>query len=246
MPEVFYLYLLGHVIGDFYFQTQAIAERKQEDIKAAFGHCLLYWIAMLIISIPLFLACPAAGAIAFAAAGLAHFVIDLIKHAAARKNPDSFAVFIADQALHIAVIIAGSYALQQLIPADGISGLFAGLNISYLTTVKLLIVLALAGRPANIAFKKLLKAAKAEDRLADAASGLKNAGAVIGTLERIIVCVMFFLGEYASIAIVLTAKSIARYNRLKTEPKFAEYYLIGTLSSITYAILISMLFFQPA
>lgn len=246
MPEVFYLYLLGHIAGDFYFQSQDMADRKQTEIKAICKHALLYWLAMLIVSVPLFLIRPAAGMIAFAATGSAHFLIDLAKHAAAKKVPDSFAIFIIDQALHIASVIAGSYILLQYISSDGISGLFFGLNVSYLTTVKLLAVLALVGRPANIAFKKLLKAARAEDRLADAsAAGVKNAGAVIGTLERVIVCVMFFLGEYASVAIVLTAKSIARYNKLKTEPRFAEYYLIGTLSSIAYAILVSMTFFQP-
>jgi hypothetical protein len=246
MPEVFYLYLFGHVIGDFYFQTQEMAKRKQADIKMVCRHALLYWLAILIVSIPLFIADHAAGIIAFAAGGLAHFFIDLIKHAAARKRPDSFVIFITDQALHIAVIIAGSYALQRLISPHGITDLFLGLNVSYLTTARLITALALVGRPANVAFKKLLKAAKADDRLADAAARMKNAGSVIGTLERIIICVMFFLGEYAAIAIVLTAKSIARYNKLKTEPKFAEYYLIGTLSSIVYAILVSMVFFQPA
>lgn len=238
--------MFGHVIGDFYFQTQDMAERKQADIKMVLRHALLYWLAILIVSVPLFIADHEAGIIAFTAAGLAHFFIDLIKHAAARKMPDSFVVFITDQALHIAVIIAGSYALQKFIPPYGITGLFLGLNVSYLATARLLTALVLMGRPANVAFKMLLKAAKAEDRLADAAVKMKNAGAVIGTLERVIVCVMFFLGEYAAIAIVLTAKSIARYNKLKTEPRFAEYYLIGTLSSIVYAILISMIFFQPA
>lgn len=246
MPQIFYLYFLGHIAGDFYFQSQSMAERKRADIKMVCKHALLYWLAMLAVSVPLLIADPAAGVIAFAAAGLSHLIIDVIKYAAARKNPDSLAVFIADQALHIAIIIAGSYILQRFIPPDGISVLFAGMGISYIKTATFAAALALMGRPANIAFKKIMNAARAEDKFGDTVAGMRNAGAIIGTLERIIVCVMFFLGEYAAIAIVLTAKSIARYNKLQAEPKFAEYYLIGTLSSIAYAVFVSMIFFQPA
>lgn len=248
MPEVFYLFLFGHIIGDFYLQSSGMAERKQKEAGAVCIHALLYCSAMLVVSIPLLILNLQAGILASVIAGLAHFCIDIIKHAAVRirkHSEDPFWLFAADQAVHIAVIAAGSYVLKGYISETGITQLFlGGLNMSYLVTVKLLIVLALMGRPANITFRKALKTAKAEDRLADAASGMKNAGAIIGTLERIIVSVMIFLGEYASVAIVLTAKSIVRYNRIKAEPKFAEYYLIGTLSSIAYAILVTMLFFQ--
>lgn len=38
------------------------------------------------------------------------------------------------------------------------------------------------------------------------------------------------IGQYTAIALVLTAKSIARYDMLK-DKQFAEYYLLGTLLS---------------
>lgn len=69
--------------------------------------------------------------------------------------------------------------------------------------------------------------------------GLKHAGMVIGFFERIIVTILVFMGEYNAIAFVLTAKSIARFERLK-EREFAEYYLIGTLSSIGFAIVVGL------
>lgn len=65
--------------------------------------------------------------------------------------------------------------------------------------------------------------------------GLNHGGKIIGFFERIIVTVLVFVGGYNAIAFVLTAKSIARFERLK-ERKFAEYYLIGTFSSIAFAI----------
>lgn len=44
------------------------------------------------------------------------------------------------------------------------------------------------------------------------------------------------LGQYSAIAFVFAAKSIVRFGETK-ERKFAEYYLIGTMSSILFALL---------
>lgn len=70
--------------------------------------------------------------------------------------------------------------------------------------------------------------------------GLKRAGAIIGVLERIFVLTLVLIGEYSSIALIFTAKSIARFEELKSR-KFAEYYLIGTLASILCAMLLGIL-----
>jgi hypothetical protein len=49
------------------------------------------------------------------------------------------------------------------------------------------------------------------------------------------------MGQYAAIALVLTAKSIARYDMLK-DKVFAEYYLLGTLLSTLLVLTVSILF----
>ena len=55
--------------------------------------------------------------------------------------------------------------------------------------------------------------------------------------------IFLILGQYAAIALVFTAKSIARYDMISKNQGFAEYYLIGSLFSmisvlVTYALLI--------
>jgi hypothetical protein len=70
--------------------------------------------------------------------------------------------------------------------------------------------------------------------------GLKRAGATTGVLARMLVLTLVLLGQYASIALIFTAKSIARFEELK-DREFAEYYLIGTLSSILFAMLVGIL-----
>lgn len=70
--------------------------------------------------------------------------------------------------------------------------------------------------------------------------GLPRAGAIIGILERIFVLTLVLIDQYASIALIFTAKSIARFEELKRR-EFAEYYLIGSLSSILFSMLIGIL-----
>jgi hypothetical protein len=65
--------------------------------------------------------------------------------------------------------------------------------------------------------------------------GFKYAGAVIGFLERFLILTLILVGEHMSIGLILAAKSIARFEELK-DRKFSEYFLIGTLSSISIAV----------
>ena len=70
-------------------------------------------------------------------------------------------------------------------------------------------------------------------------TGFRYAGAVVGFLERALVLTLVLLGGSVSIGLVLTAKSIVRFEELK-DRKFSEYFLIGTLSSMLFAIFIGI------
>jgi hypothetical protein len=65
---------------------------------------------------------------------------------------------------------------------------------------------------------------------------LQDAGLYIGWLERFLVITALLLQSPATVGLILTAKSIARYPEFKSE-HFAEYFLIGTLLSISMALL---------
>ena len=45
-----------------------------------------------------------------------------------------------------------------------------------------------------------------------------------------------------AVGLVLTAKSIARYDRISKDKDFAEYYLMGTLLSTICAVIAALLF----
>lgn len=68
--------------------------------------------------------------------------------------------------------------------------------------------------------------------------GLKNAGRYIGVLERLLITTLIICWpklDAATIGLIFSAKSIARFPEFKKQ-HFAEYYLIGTLTSFIVAI----------
>lgn len=68
-----------------------------------------------------------------------------------------------------------------------------------------------------------------------------KAGRRIGTLERLIMLIFLSKDQFVALGFVLTAKSIARYDRITKDEKFAEYYLLGTLVSTLYVIICRVL-----
>lgn len=65
-----------------------------------------------------------------------------------------------------------------------------------------------------------------------------NAGRIIGLFERLIIFLFVLMGEFSAIGLILVAKGIARFEELKSR-KFAEYFLIGTLTSFLISIAIA-------
>lgn len=66
---------------------------------------------------------------------------------------------------------------------------------------------------------------------------LVGAGMLIGWLERAIVFAFVLAGQPTAAVLVLTAKSVARFPALRrNEEGFAEYFLIGSLTSLAAAL----------
>ena len=65
-----------------------------------------------------------------------------------------------------------------------------------------------------------------------------------GSWKSSFALIFLSLGEAMAIGLILTAKSIARYDKISKSPSFAEYYLIGTLSSIITVLVIWWLCFR--
>jgi hypothetical protein len=67
---------------------------------------------------------------------------------------------------------------------------------------------------------------------------LKNAGTLIGYLERVLILTFVLLARWDAIGFLLTAKSILRFNEIKGafQRSMSEYVLLGTLLSFALSI----------
>ena len=214
------LLLICHLLSDYYFQSQKMADRKDQDKKVlglhilyvalplivvSFCHLDLWWICLVIL--------------------LTHAVIDYGKPWVQKQLKLTAAwTFALDQVLHIAIIsclvlLGAKNGMTYLLPLD---------------TLNLIFYVLLVGKPSNIAFKILF--AKYQPTSKKKMDTITGAGSMIGFLERLVIGACLVYGQFASIGLVFTAKSIARYNKISENPAFAEYYLIGSLFSILSAL----------
>ncbi len=201
------------------------------------------------------------GLVHFLIAGIAYILNRFpAKNILSRWKNKEFILFFGNRILHLVAIIWISLCFYRrdlpLQPAPWIASQAAALNLSILMVMRWLDLLLLIFKPASLAIvnlstrfqpsqlprqtgrdsdpeKKETRAA-AEDL--SQSNNVYGAGEMIGFLERILMVIFLSLGQYASIGLIMTAKSIARYDKITKNGAFAEDYLIGTLASIIIAI----------
>ncbi len=238
MKELIGLLLLGHILGDYYCQTQQMAEKKKTDWKEYGKHCVLYAATILLCMLPMW---QSQFWEIFLIISISHAVIDAIKIFLLKKDKNKEKItFFADQMIHIAVILlATGYLKMCNVPLEyheKLQEFLQFIEVDHQHIVKLALLFLMNAKPCNIMIKVMLADYKTETSNEKKESG-KGVGALVGTLERWIIVIFFLIGQYSSIGLVLTAKSIARYNKIAEDPDFAEYYLLGTLLSTIIAII---------
>jgi hypothetical protein len=176
-----------------------------------------------------------------------HLLTDYIKKWA---NPNcqsldgrSFRWFIGDQILHIITIVILWFCLRKLnIAAFQENSWELILNDHYKKGLILLTGLAIGLSGVGI----VLKYQMSEFALtiaAQARKGLPKGGKTIGILERLLVFMFVLSGKPEGVGFVIAAKSVFRIGELtrKEDRDHAEYIMIGTLRSFTYALAIAFI-----
>ena len=247
--EYFTVFLLGHILGDFYLQRDKMAKRKDQSIRWIFIHGIVYLITMMFVILP-FISYELIVGVIFAST--LHFLIDIIKHiyllVIENKGKKTIElerdIFFLDQGLHFLCLIIVAYLLASAnklaIRFSWIEMFFYVSNIPLMKFLSWILALLITHKPANIVIQNLLKKYKVKEDQVDKEND-KNAGRFIGTVERIIMLIFLSINQYSAIGLVLTAKSIARYDKISKDKDFAEYYLLGTLISTVLAIVASFL-----
>lgn len=237
---------LGHVLGDFYFQNEAMAKRKDEAFGGVFIHALEYFGVVLCVTIPVFHVDMLLAAIYLS---LAHFLIDSVKYLLLKNKriKKGGSVFLWDQVAHVISILILSYMMFSW---DFVFGKFSLVNdvlstfrLDGMMLSKILFALLVINVPCNYLIQNILAVYKPREKEELIKIDTK-AGRRIGTIERLIMLFFISINQYSALGLVLTAKSIARYDKISKDEKFAEYYLLGTLLSTLCVVGCKLILFR--
>ena len=232
-PELALLGLLvaGHALGDFVFQTRATVEGKRRP-SVLLDHAAAVALAHFLALVP-FLSWPVAAAAG--ALGLAHGAVDGVKARLTGDGPAGLVVFLADQVVHVAMVVGAWLVLRGMEP-DAWLWLPDGTTPTLYAAAVLVTGFAFVGNGGSSLVRGVLIHLGAGGASGPDDSGLEGSGHLIGILERLLGLVLVLMGQWGALAVVMAAKSIARFEELK-ERRFAEYYLVGTLASLVVAVL---------
>ncbi|MCI8599256.1 MAG: DUF3307 domain-containing protein [Lachnospiraceae bacterium] len=246
----FIVLLIAHILCDFYFQSPNLAKNKKEKMYWVLVHVTIYTVSAIIILMFLMPGLKWSYCFGFA---LGHAIIDVGKYIICNskytKDISFFKkeqnIFILDQILHLFVIFVLVYLIKDFrvdtIFNRQLKEIFDSLEISETMALSWSIKLLLIHKPTNIFISNVLSQYRPDKKESPNLSD-KNAGRFIGTLERIIMVLLMSIHQYSAVGLVLTAKSIARYDKISKDQEFAEYYLLGTLLSTLCAIGASIVF----
>jgi hypothetical protein len=143
--------------------------------------------------------------------------------------------FVLEQFVHVAMLTA------VWLTAEGYWARLPGYIATLASAQNLLIVLAylVMMRPSSMLISSLLRPWLAT---VNNSGSLKNAGMLIGYLERILILTFVLLERWDAIGFLLTAKSILRFNEIKgaDQRPMSEYVLLGTLLSVVLSIVVGL------
>ena len=240
MSPLFVVLLAGHLVGDFVFQSDAMAREKCRGRGIVWHAVVVTLVSWALLGLWPFQASWIF--IRFNAVLLvlvifvSHLVIDAVK---SFLGSEGVKTFIADQAAHLVAI----WLIAALFGQLNFESLWRGFFRSgmYLPLLIFLSGLILSVKFGSILIEKAMK--PVVDQLPDRREiGLQNGGKWIGMLERALTYLLMLSGQQAAIGFLFAAKSILRFGEIK-EPgqrKEAEYIIIGTFMSFGWALAVSL------
>lgn len=222
--------LLAHLIGDFLLQPIRWVIHKEANkitSKYLYLHVLLHAALMMLLLWDL------SYWKIVVAITLSHYFLDLAKLYMNPLFKRRTIPFFVDQILHIVVLYACVY-YENLY--EHTLFLFAMINWPLVTAI------VFVSYPTAIIMGVLLEGMSSKIELDH--KSLPNAGKYIGIIERLFVLTFIILGRWEAIGLLITAKSVFRFNDLKesNNRKLTEYILIGTLLSFGFAIITGILY----
>ncbi|SHI84611.1 Protein of unknown function [Arenibacter nanhaiticus] len=221
---------LAHLIGDFLLQpTRWVIHKEAHKIRSKYLylHILVHFVLTMILLWNLSLWFWVVLLI------LSHYLIDVAKLYINPWFKNKSIPFFIDQFLHLLVIYACAYTTDVVTHT---------LTLVQQIDWSLVTAIVFVGFPSSIIMTKLLEGMA--NKIALDHKSLPNAGKYIGIIERLFVFVFMIMGRWEVIGLLITAKSVFRFNDLKesNSRKLTEYILIGTLLSFGLAIIAGIIY----
>ncbi|MHB1392301.1 MAG: DUF3307 domain-containing protein [Clostridia bacterium] len=223
-----YLFL-GHLLGDFTFQTNRIAENKASHYKWNLYHSVIVTFCMLISALPF-------GYLIMGLVvlnGVSHFIIDYYKSKLPDRSPlCALVYFVLDQSAHLIIIFlissfyrGGTYSLPF---NKGLTDLFTMLVL--VSSYAAIIIQYM---------RRLIFVSHGE-------SFFIGNEKIVGILSRILIFLVFYFSKFTSDAIILIiipilVARIFYYNRKWHSLMVPAYFYIGLL--MDFLIPASVLYF---
>lgn len=227
---VFIKLFLAHLVGDFLLQSNRWVIHKEANrvrSKYVYFHILIHFVLTMLLLWDL-----SYWKLALIIA-VSHYFIDMAKLYANPLFKQKSILFFIDQFLHLAVLYGCAYYGNVI---GHTASLIAQIDWAMVTAI------VFVSFPAAIIMGKLLEGMS--NQIALDHKSLPNAGKYIGILERLFVLAFILMGRWEAIGLLITAKSVFRFNDLKesNSRKLTEYILIGTLLSFGMAIITGIIY----
>jgi len=242
MTRLLLILLLAPLLGDFLLQTERmLAQKARYQWRSYLRHGLTHYALSLFLVAFLTPLSPRSARLQAVLLGLvaAHLLLDRGKRAFTRagKWTENARTFAVDQMLHLGTIGAAGLLLY---PSGG-NELRAAFSRIPPVADKLLVasvvyVAVILGGGYLIRFLTRPLTPGLAGAPAEVGEMLTDAGMHIGWLERFLILTAMLMQSPTTVGLIFTAKSVARFPELK-DARFAEYYLIGTLMSVTAAVI---------
>lgn len=224
MNNQIFIFLIMHLLGDYYFQNDKLNKNKKASLKFTFFHLIEYSIPFLFV---LFFSVKFWALILFCI--MFHAVVDLMFFQINKKVKEEY--------------FRVSYSIDQILHVLGITFaiFYFKINVDIPIKeeiVKYVLYFLIIFKPISISFSIFFPS------LNDKNDNSKNFGATIGYLERCLIALCLIMDKYNAIGFVIAAKAFARSSTLKQDSEKCEYFLVGSLFSYLSAIVFYIILFK--
>jgi len=232
---------LAHLLTDFVLQSDRMVANKKRGAALAYArHGAIFFVsasAFAGFAIP-GLAVSAGFYATILGLTVVHLAIDWLKLrlVSSEMVEDGAAAFLTDQAVHALTVFLAAWLMTRPPFWSFLAKLHwaqSAIEKPFLVSVVYVGVIFGGGYAVRFLTKPLTK--QDMSILGETSNEMQNAGMYIGWLERFVVLTALVLQSPATVGLILTAKTIVRYPEMKSV-RFAEYFLIGTLLSLSLGI----------